>query len=176
MRTKKNREAYIRQYDFLVLEACRRYRKRIDPDDCYVIAQIALMDAIEHYHPGYAAFPSYALRWMHEAIDQEEKKLNQIEHVESKLSLDQPVRKNEIMETVGATFFRKTGDCAGYIELKLFIDSLPHYLQKLAWLYVNRETDEDVAQSWSVPVPEIRNLAALIQDEWVLYDDENNCA
>lgn len=50
MRTKKDRETYIRQYDFLVLEACRRYRKRIDPDDCYVIAQIALMDAIEHYH------------------------------------------------------------------------------------------------------------------------------
>lgn len=160
----------------LIHEACRRFRKGMEYDDCFLAASEGFIYAMRNYQPGISEFRTYAMTIMREQIDQEQKELNRIRSIESTLSLDRPVKGEENAATIGTTFFPHTCDFMNRLLLSDFLNHLKEEQRSIAWMYIDRYTSQEILNILGISPTELSRLLKLIRDLWNRYDGEYRAA
>ena len=165
-------DVYISNHG-LIQEACRRYRKGMEYDDCFLAASEGFLYAVRNYRQGISEFKTYAMTIMREQIVQEQKELNRIRSIESPLSLDRTVKEEKDSSTLGNTFFKHSYDFVGRLLLKDFLDSLQEEARSIAWMYIDGYTDKEIMKQLRIAPEKLGVLRKAIYTVWAQYNQEN---
>lgn len=155
-----------------IAAACARYRKKLDSDDCFLIAQMGFLYAMRTWRRGVCAFGPYVEECMRMHIRQGERTRNRLLAAESTLSLDRPVNPREGGDTLGAVFLSCVGDFVDQVifwDLMGTLDGLP---RRVARMHIARCPSQEIMDELLLTPAELAVLEAEIAVKILRYNDE----
>lgn len=156
--------------EHIIRETSYIYGKGLEPEDCLMVANEGFLYAIRCYQKGISEFQPYAKTCMYKHINNAKKELNRIKRIESKLSLDQPIKAEENSETIGNVFFQVSGDFVNSVLLRDFLDSLEDELKIIAWMCIDQYTSEEIMKTRNISKVKLAHHKKMIRELFLQYD------
>lgn len=155
----------------IILLWSKRYGRGLPPEDAFMTACLAFLQAMRTWKKGLSPFHAYADELVRRHLEEARLQRNNHMRVESPFSLDQPIQRHEADSGNAHTIFRNVqGDFVNGVVFRDFIRGLPQPLRTLSHMLIAEYSPQEILEAVPLSHREYDQHLGVLRRRWEAYN------